>query len=207
VTEYRRAAGQAINPALYDPRLGDTPGQLAAQSDARVTSAESFRQWYRDTPGVNVSTAVSLTLSRREGTNVYVFDSSVNEPYKTLGGFFPINGQLYGNYGTTGRNFHFTTELEVDFRYQRGQDQIFTFAGDDDVWVFIDGKLVIDLGGVHGPRSQTIDLDRLSWLEDGGVYRLKVFHAERRTFGSNFKIETTLRLRTVQPPQSSSLAD
>lgn len=204
---FLNAAGEPINPALYNANLGDVQGQLSTQTEPRFTSPESFNQWYRDVPGTNASTAVSLTLTRVPGTDRYVFDSAVAEPYRTRGGFFPIDGELYGNFQSTGRNFHFTTELETEFQFRRNEGQVFRFAGDDDVWVFIDNVLVIDLGGVHPPRAQAIDLDRLSWLRDGQNYRLKVFHAERRTSGSNFRIETTLRLRQVDAPPSSALFD
>lgn len=205
--EFRNAQGQPINPALFNPALGDTPGQLQAMSEPRVESAETFAQWYRDVPGVNVTINVPLTLRREPGSNIYVFDSASAQPYAALGGFFPINDQGYGNYASTNRNFHFTTEIVTTFSFRRGQGQTLRFSGDDDVWVFIDNTLVIDLGGTHPPRTQVIDLDRLAHLQDGRVYSLRIFHAERRTMGSNFRIETTLQLRAVAPPASADLFD
>lgn len=205
VTDYRDAQNQPINPALYDPALGDIAGELTTATEPRFDSEQSFAQWFRD--GLNSSSAtIPITLKRVPGTDRYVFDSAVDEPYHTRGGFFPIDGMLYGNRAGE-HNFSFTTELETQFQYNQGTAQTFKFSGDDDVWVFINGRLVIDLGGVHAAKSQVINLDRLSWLTNGETYSLKIFHAERHTNQSNFKIDTTIQLRQVSPPAADALAD
>jgi len=211
-TEYKDSAGRNIMPALFDAARGDRAGTLSAGGTGNgLYSFDSFRQWYADVAGVNASMQVPLTLNRVANTNRYVFDSATDEPYKTRGGFFPINGELFGNYANNTKgissNFHFTTEVETEFVYTRGQSQVFKFTGDDDVWVFVDGKMVIDLGGLHSKKEQVIDLDRLSWLQSGLVYKLKVFHAERRTTESNFRVETTIQLRNVAPPSVTALYD
>lgn len=207
-TEYRDSAGRYINPALYNAALGDRAGTLATGGTGNgLTSAARFAQWYRDTSGVNVSRQVALTLTRQPNTNRYVFDSAVDQPYAGRGGFFPIDGELYGNYASTGHNFHFTTEINTEFVYKRGTGQVFKFTGDDDVWVFIGGRLAVDLGGLHSRKEQYVDLDRLSWLQDNTTCRLSIFHAERHTTQSNFRMETTLELRSVQPPATSNLSD
>ena len=92
-------------------------------------------------------------------------------------------------------NFGFTTELHTKFRYQGGET--FTFEGDDDLWVFINGKLAIDLGGLHPSLVETIALDAQAGtlgLVKGNTYPLELFHAERHTTASHFRVQTTLSL-------------
>lgn len=201
------STGRIINPAFADTGRGDKAGALKTVTTDQLTSAEHFRAWYRDTSGVNLSKVVPLIFNRVPGTNRYVFDSSTDEPYKARGGFFPINSDLYGDFGSTKKNFHFTTEIETRFVYSREDNLVFTFTGDDDVWVFIDGRLVLDLGGLHPRREQSIELNRIPWLKDKATYALKVFHAERATSESNFRIETNIMLIPAELPATAGLAD
>lgn len=205
--EFRDSEGRNINPSMFSPDQGDTAGLLVAGGTGNgLTSSERFAQWYRDTPGVNLSKSISLTLHRTPGTNQFVFDSSTDTEHESGGWFLPINGELYGNFKDN-RNYHFTTEINTEFTYDAEANQVFKFTGDDDVWVFINGQLVIDLGGLHPKREQFLDLNRLEWLQDGRTYSLDIFHAERRYRGSNFRIETTLELRAVELPPTAALYD
>jgi fibro-slime domain-containing protein len=204
-SNWRDSAGRNIHPSLYNRALGDVEGSYGAADNAMV-SADTFRSWFRDVPGLNVSAPLSITLKKESGTNRYVFDDRYDPLYSGRGGFFPINGELLGNSAGGDKNFHFTFELATEFTYKAGTGQVFTFNGDDDVWVFIDNRLVIDIGGVHSRVTQTVALDRLG-LQDGRKYNLNFFFAERHRTQSNFRIETTLNLRNAELPATANLFD
>ncbi len=161
----------------------DKKPQYAPVTHSPTTSGRgNFDQWYRDTPSVNQTTKVPLPLTN-PGPGQFIFDSAA---------FFPIDGILFGNEGND-HNFHFTTELHATFQYKGGEK--FTFRGDDDVWIFVNNKLALDLGGVHGVQSATIDFDALAsqlGITQGNTYSFDAFHAERHTTESNFRIETSI---------------
>lgn len=206
-SQFRDRDGNNINPAMYSSELGDRSGSLSNQSGASITSADSFRTWFRDDPSYNLSMTHKIVLDRQPGTNKYVFHMHDDSSKAGIQGFFPADGKLWNDHNQQyGHNYYLTFELETEFIYQEGQEQVFTFVGDDDVWVFINGELVIDLGGVHGAVSQTIDLSRLG-LDDGQRCSLTLFFAERHTTRSNFRVETTLNLRTAELPNTFNLYD
>jgi fibro-slime domain-containing protein len=152
-----------------------------------TSGANNFQLWYHDVAGMNVTIPYTIPLTR-DARGVSSFSSSA---------FFPIDGMGFGNEGvdTLGQahNFAFTTEIHTSFTYHPGD--VFTFTGDDDLWLFINGKLAIDLGGLHPPLSRTVDLDAQAaalGITVGGTYPMDIFHAERHTGASNFRIETTI---------------
>jgi fibro-slime domain-containing protein len=208
-TQWRDSAGRNIIPPR--PHMPMQPGDLAGVKQTTdggaCSGADGFAGWWRDNPAYNVSMPLSINLVRTPGTNQFVFDDRTDPAYSSKGGFFPIDGNLFGNSGGSPHNFHFSFELETEFMYKHGTGQVFTFRGDDDVFVFIDGKVVIDLGGVHSAVQQTVNLDRLSWLQDGKKYQLKFFFTERHWTQSNFRIETNLELRNVELPATAGLYD
>jgi fibro-slime domain-containing protein len=161
---------------------------------AALTTATNFADWYSTGTNHSGEQALTLTLDNTitADPNVYSYSSNA---------FFPLDGQLGGNEGYS-HNYHFTFRLNSEFTYLGGE--IFSFTGDDDVWVFINDQLVIDLGGVHGALSQSVNLDTLG-LTLGNNYSFDLFFAERHTTQSNFRIDTSIKLRSSNVPEPSSL--
>jgi len=149
----------------------------------QLSNKSNFDQWFRDVPGVNRRIKFKLDLNKTD-TGTYVHDDP---------NFFPVDGQGWKDSAIAldglEHNFYFTLELHTTFVYTSG-DQ-FTFRGDDDVWVFMNDRLVIDLGGVHNPMQKTFDLDSLN-LTEGSAVSLSFFFAERRCCGSEFRVETSI---------------
>ena len=173
---------------------------------------DSFAAWYRTSPNFvaegNIEVVRELILRRPEPIdpstpNLYEFSEN---------SFFPLDGDGWELQSlplrefpmTDGHNFGFTTEVHYFFVYQG--DEVLRFRGDDDLWVFVDGRLCMDIGGIHGavPGVMSFDPDVRDGntlrqaivdaciadlgLQVGKVYEVSIFHAERHETQSNFRL-------------------
>lgn len=170
----------------------------AYANNTLTSSVDYFSKWYRDDPDFNITVLQTLTFAKLATGEFRYANAS----------FFQLNDLGFGNYKTTGKNFHFTSEVRYWFEYHGGET--LQFKGDDDVWVFVNQQLAVDLGGVHGVIDGSVVLNSAdgtgSVCENialggctsprtvnlglllGNVYEIVVFQAERHTSASNYTL-------------------
>lgn len=118
------------------------------------------------------------------------FDNVEGKPWYTT----PQNGTFPGSDDGKGHNSFFGMQYAVEFTLTA--DYVgpleYYFFGDDDMWVFLDNKLVCDLGGVHSSVGEYVNL--WDYLQKGtaGTHTLTFFYTERGASGSTCYMNFTL---------------
>lgn len=191
--------GQPGGPGMVQTALGPDHKPVATPA-----APGHFGTWFNSDPAAamplkGAETCVNLEMGKADD-GLWEYDSH-NVP--VFHGFFPIDdfNTLDENTGPSCpenapapplpdlHNFGFCMESHANFVYQKGQ--VFDFRGDDDVWVFINNKLSLDLGGVHAALAGKINLDTLG-LKEGQSYPWDFFFCERKKCGSSLRIKTTI---------------
>lgn len=139
-----------------------------------------------------------------------------NEEGMTKSPYFADPGVGYdGTYGETyySRDFNYVIKSHGEFVYHEDDALFFDFEGDDDVYLFINGQLVLDIGGAHSITKENIDVNQYVQaayetlktdpgnerakalaLEEGQVCTFDFFYMERHGYGANCRIATNLRV-------------
>jgi fibro-slime domain-containing protein len=159
-----------------------------------IASKQSFQSWFRSTPGINVPIRGTLTLTDIGGGS-YQFSSSK---------FYPLDGKGFSTDGfqtdhdcgdTAAHNFSYTMQAHWTSTITSNAQGI-SITGDDDIWLFVNNRLVIDLGGVHGATTGSVTFSIPEMIILGISLNQPVtfdlFRVERHTCASTFTLTTNL---------------
>lgn len=105
-------------------------------------------------------------------------------------------------------NSYFGMKLQLEFELEEDfiGPMAYTFFGDDDMWIFLDGELIVDIGGVHRSVGMYVDLWDYLDRHDTGVHKLDFFFTERGASGSTCWMNFCLpNIKTVDTPDLGSL--
>lgn len=201
--------GFTIDRGAVERTLVNNRPVLRNENVRGYTTRADFDQWFQSVQGVNLAIPYELTLTRgADGMLSFADDffwpidgmgwtQASSAPGNPNGSEMPLPGNDGNNH-----NFFFTMHLEGTFTFQ--PTDTFQFRGDDDLWIFFDNNLGIDLSGVHAPAQASITgqqlIDRFQ-LSPGREYPLDIFFAERHTTGSSFRITTNLEIESAPPAE------
>ena len=197
---------------------GDERGPtLAADLPADIARCfdppDRFTDWFDDRgTEVNRPFYMAMKFVQDDNTGFYQFREERFFPLDQGEGFRKASAggaEPFGNLQTgikddvdlATHDYGFTMEFHVLVTYHQGKGQFLAMRGDDDLWAFVNGKRVMDLGGIHAAEQDSVNLDSKAadlGLRDGEKYPLDFFFAERAVASSKLSITTNLQFTPMK---------
>jgi fibro-slime domain-containing protein len=198
VTWVRNAYGNGV-----DTSFGGNTYTIADAFKNRVIKGDLyFRLVNQNTGTYDFSQSGFFPIDALPGTNYNANTRNPGVVFQDNPGN-PVQGTRWGVADGTNHDYAFTMEMVTEFKMEPGLT--FNFTGDDDVWVFINNRLAMDVGGIHEAVSGSINLDNLRethGLVDKNLYKFHMFYAERHSSASNIRITTNI---VSSPPEKLAL--
>ncbi len=212
----QNASGKTVNAYIFDAGFTDGTSVDAASGVKYDPVTKTI------TNSVTGSNTLGKTMYEFSGTNQTTFypflpiTDQNNSTGMTMSPYFQDSGasctdnagQYYAN-----RDFNYVLASNGEFVYREEDDLFFEFQGDDDVYLFINGQLVMDIGGAHSITSVNVNIndyvlaarqnvangstserDLALAMEDGGTYKFDFYYMERHGYGANMRIVTNIRV-------------
>jgi fibro-slime domain-containing protein len=212
--------GSSLSAALYFLPINTNTFDYTSIRDAGGNSDYDGVQWKTDTAFKNIEIKTTLPFVRIPSTGTYQYIKAQGSPccgcddaFSNGEKFLPLSpvpsatsfgaephSMLSTATPNTTANFGFTMEMEGTFIHKPAaslaQSDSFSFQGDDDVWLFINKHLVLDLGGIHCCQRGVVKFDTIhingQLLKDRQFCKYNFFYAERHSGGSNISITTNM---------------
>ena len=189
-----------LESGLVEYELDDSYLPMAVSGGLLSNRGLDFTRWFAEVEGVSKFYTDELNLGYNAETTSFEYGSEVFYPLNEIAGVNRVGVNEDGN------NHLFTMSFGVPFRVLKSGKESFVISADDDTWVFVNDKLVLDMGGVHDVTTAVFRIN-----EEGEIYEsvegidfaysgvkleedsaiVRIFHADRDSENSVFKLKFT----------------